>query len=133
MEPRVYFEQNVSPEALTGCWLWTKGYGGNGYPIMYHNGVSYKASRFSYETYKEVLKSEQVVRHLCHNTACVNPSHLMAGSQEDNMQDSVKSGRLNKKLTDEQVQSILKEYVPYVVSLTSLAIKYNFLYSFNIL
>jgi len=125
MEPRVYFEQNVSPEALTGCWLWTKGYGGNGYPVMYHKGGAYKVSRFSYETYKEELKSGQVVRHLCHNPSCVNPSHLIAGSQTDNMQDSVKSGRLNKKLTDENVLAILEEYVPFSVSLKTLAIKYG--------
>lgn len=125
MESRVYFEQNVSPEALTGCWLWTKGYGGNGYPTMYHKGGAYKVSRFSYETYKEALKPGQVVRHLCHNPSCVNPSHLISGSQTDNMQDSVKSGRLNKKLTDENVLAILEEYVPFSVSLKTLAIKYG--------
>lgn len=119
------FLKKVSPEGITGCWLWAGGYGGNGYPIMSLNGGAKKASRFAYETYKGEIYVGNVIRHLCHTPACVNPVHLEQGTQSDNVQDSLLSGRLKQKLSDEDVLNILKEYTPYVVSLQMLADKYG--------
>jgi hypothetical protein len=35
-----------------------------------------------------------VIMHTCDNPRCVNPIHLRAGTQKDNMQDAKKKGRL---------------------------------------
>jgi len=119
------FESFVSPEPLTGCWLWTGGYTGNGYPIMSLDGKAKRANRFSYEEHKGEIYVGNVIRHLCHTPSCVNPAHLEQGTQFQNVEDSLYSGRLNIKLTNEDVLNILKEYKPYEVSLKQLATKYG--------
>lgn len=118
-------EKHSTPGPNTGCWLWLRGYAGNGYPHLYLKGKSYKASRYVYETYVGALSKNEVVRHKCHNPACVNPLHLLKGTQHENIKDSCVSGRMNIKLTDVEVLSILQEYIPYVVSLNTLAKKYK--------
>lgn len=61
---------------------------------------------------------DRVIRHTCDNRRCVNPKHLLIGSQQDNIQDMVDRNRLPKGykhrrtvLTVEQVDYIIKNYV----------------------
>ena len=47
----------------------------------------------------ELMGEREVVRHLCHNRACVNPEHLVIGSYQQNTQDEAErlySGRDSK-------------------------------------
>lgn len=37
----------------------------------------------------ECQSRERVVRHLCHNRACINPDHLTIGSQAENIHDQL--------------------------------------------
>lgn len=39
-------------------------------------------------------RADQVVMHLCNNRACVNPGHLRAGTQMENIHQSVREGRM---------------------------------------
>lgn len=54
-----------------------------------------------------------VVRHTCDNPPCVEPSHLILGTQADNVADAVERGRTcrgerraNAKLTEDDVRAI---------------------------
>lgn len=62
----------------------------------------------------ENLTSKEVIRHTCDNTRCINPFHLIIGTQADNMKDKVSRDRQSKgedhyatTLTEDQVRSIL--------------------------
>jgi DNA invertase Pin-like site-specific DNA recombinase len=68
--------------------------------------------------------------HTCDNPSCVNPEHLFAGTNADNMRDKAQKGRskvpVGEKhgkaiLTEPQVRRILKDPRPY----TEIATQYN--------
>ena len=70
-----------------GCWLWTSKKTPAGYGQFQHEGVIRYAHRVSYEMTNGTLNPGQVVDHLCHNTSCVNPAHLRAATQPQNLQN----------------------------------------------
>ena len=43
-----------------------------------------------------VIPAGMVVRHTCHNPACVNPDHLLLGTHQDNVNDCIAAGRRAK-------------------------------------
>lgn len=66
-----------------GCWLWTAKVSKGGYGVV--SGKSLLAHRVSYETYKGLIPDGLVVDHLCRVTHCVNPDHLEAVTQKENL------------------------------------------------
>ena len=57
------------------------------------------------------IKENLLLRHTCHNPLCINPDHLLEGTDKDNASDMVEAGRSldqrgsrnhNSKLTEEQ-------------------------------
>lgn len=86
------------------------------------NGVQYlRIHRASYAYYIGELEDDEVVRHTCDNPSCINPSHLIKGSHQENMNDRRKAGNYlaenmgTSKLTKEQVLSInslIEEGIP---------------------
>lgn len=70
---------------LEGCWeLKTH----NAPKTITVNGFTDLAYRFiSTILEADLMGDREVVRHLCHNRACVCPDHLVIGSQQQNAQD----------------------------------------------
>lgn len=52
------------------------------------------AHKFSFEAFVGPVPRGHVVRHRCHNRRCVNPDHLMVGTQRDNIHDAMERGTL---------------------------------------
>lgn len=73
------------------CWIWT-GYrcnSGYGRMTFEQDGriVTWLAHRLAWKFENGSIGEGAVIRHKCHNRACVNPAHLEDGTQADNMED----------------------------------------------
>ena len=101
-----------------GCWLWQAGKYAKGYGMFSlgrfvdrRQHVEY-AHRIAYVLAKGDIPQGRVVRHRCDTPACVNPDHLLLGTQADNVNDAAVQGHYsgprpgNRKLTDAQVEYI---------------------------
>lgn len=80
------------PEA--GCWIWegalSAGYG------SFRNTrkePTKSAHRESYKAFYGNIPKGMHVLHRCDVRACCNPHHLMLGTNQDNIEDSVRKGR----------------------------------------
>ena len=96
-----------------GCWIWTRGGSPLGYGAFWSEGKVKRAHRVSYELYVGPIPEGLVIRHLCHNPACVNPEHLLPGTQQENVNDTKLarriprgSERIMSKLTERNILSI---------------------------
>lgn len=87
------FYDSVIPVTETGCWLFEKGYLVEGYAYFSANGRRYRAHRWSYEQFVGPIGEGLVVRHICDVPCCVNPRHLILGTQAENNQDCVSRQR----------------------------------------
>lgn len=98
------------------CWPWTGGRDKvRGYGTIQIKGVFWRASRLSWWVNKGPIPDGLVVRHRCDNPICVNPAHLLLGTQLDNIRDRQERGRQAlgeragaAKLTEDLVVEILR-------------------------
>lgn len=103
-------------DRTSGCWIWAFSSNGNGYGV-----VPTGSQKHSYVHRRAVELDGRdinglVVRHVCDNPSCYNPSHLITGSHADNSQDAVDRGRWARgeshgmaKLTANDVRTIRQE------------------------
>jgi hypothetical protein len=92
----------------TGCWLYTGTLISNGYGNMSFRGKAEYTHRIAALLYLDFdLGSGLCVLHKCDTPACFNPDHLMIGTQQENMRDAARRGRMGGyRLTAEQVGEI---------------------------
>lgn len=76
----------------SGCWEWISESEAR-YPLVQIDGVRDRAHRFAWRRVNGPIPDGMVVRHTCDNTICVNPDHLILGTQADNMRDMDERGR----------------------------------------
>lgn len=95
------------------CWRWTGWLDRDGYGRFKANKQLFQAHRYAFFLATGSHADGLHVRHSCDNPWCVNPDHLEAGSQLDNMSDRNGKGRTAKgehngraKLTQSQVDEI---------------------------
>lgn len=90
------------------CWNWTGKTGRNRSGMLYgkmtfryqcgphkgkvYNMAAHRASVKAFHKGKRITP-KTVVMHLCNNSLCVNPAHLMGGTQSKNIRQCVKDGR----------------------------------------
>ena len=86
------------------CWPWMGGCTGANYGALWFNNKQYRAHHVSYMIFNGEIKKGLLIRHTCDNSVCVNPKHLITGTQSDNLIDALKRGRLpNHSLNEDQV------------------------------
>lgn len=99
------------PEPNSGCWLWLSYVDKDGYGKFTVDGKSYGAHRISFNIFKSSIADDDVIRHTCDNPFCVNPDHLLQGTEWDNIQDRNTRGRTaTRRLTDAEVVEVRKRH-----------------------
>ena len=90
----------ISPEPMSGCWLWTgatdrHGYGRiwSGFKTSAGNKQTWIVPRVSYEQHVGPIPDGMVVRHKCDNPYCAAPHHLELGTMKENTKDMMDRGR----------------------------------------
>lgn len=103
------------PEPNTGCWLWLGNYSKEGYGrLVAKRTLGFgSAHRLSYFIHNGDFDRSKIVMHKCDVPTCVNPDHLILGTNDENMADMVAKKRaaigeknVKAKLTSEQVLQI---------------------------
>ncbi|MES2348458.1 MAG: HNH endonuclease [Pseudomonadota bacterium] len=110
MQERIIANSVLDPESVyagSSCWLWLGKRRPNRSGMFYgfltmrfksgpRKGKVHNAAvhRLVVEVFKgRRVTPRMVVMHLCNNTLCCNPEHLLGGSQKKNVQQCVKDGR----------------------------------------
>lgn len=111
------FCEKVDVRLDGGCWEWVGWKNPGGYGRIRDDPPSRRAlcaHRVSYSLLVEPIPQGAIIMHTCDNPGCVNPAHLMAGTQLDNMRDKSRKGRHGTaKLTAEQVGEIKRDHRPH--------------------
>jgi hypothetical protein len=84
------FWDKVDIGSRNECWPW-RAFGHKGYGRYCDGGKKVRAHRYSFFIYNGFYPP--VVMHTCDNPPCVNPGHLIDGTQALNAQDMVAKGR----------------------------------------
>lgn len=89
----------VRRDERTGCLLYTGSKDGDGYgTVSTRRGCApAKAHRLAYEHAFGAIPAGHDVCHRCDTPACIEPTHLFAGTRTDNMRDCRTKGRLRPK------------------------------------
>lgn len=115
MTPDERFLSNFDRVTESGCWIWTGGTDECGYGRILVGKHRMKAHRYAYTLHIGPIPEGAYICHHCDVPSCVNPAHLFAGTQQDNVDDCVRKGRRvpakgerNRaaKLTEQQVREI---------------------------
>lgn len=93
------FWEKVKVSGTDDCWEWQGTPDRHGYGRINTSSPNVKsifAHRLSYQIANGEIPDGMVIMHACDNPSCVNPRHLSAGSQSDNLQDAAIKNRMCK-------------------------------------
>lgn len=85
----------------TGCWIWQRSVGHDGYGRCARRGRWYLAHRLFWQELRGPIPDGMVMDHLCGVRSCVNPDHLDIVTRTENSRRSDTT-----KLTQDQVMEI---------------------------
>jgi len=95
------------------CLNWTGYRQPDGYGRVTVRNRQWKAHRLAYRDAWGNIPEGLIVRHKCDNPSCVNPSHLVLGTDADNYRDRVKRGRNGIKIDAAQARAIKSDRRTY--------------------
>lgn len=87
------FSDSYVTEPMSGCWIWLGTITAHGYGEFWGGGIRVKAHRYSYKLHNGGIPDGAHILHKCDTPCCVNPDHLFAGTNLENIADKVAKGR----------------------------------------
>ena len=109
-----YFPKNYQDEnVIDSCWMWEGAISASKYGSIFYGNKSYLAHRMSYIIFNGPIEIDQLVRHTCDNPCCVNPKHLILGSNSDNIIDMVKRNPRSTITLNEECVKVIKWMLKY--------------------
>ena len=113
-----------------GCWYCEAGGDSAPYGKIYYEGRTIDNHIASWIVHKGPIPEGKSILHSCDYKRCINPEHLFAGTQQDNIDDMIAKGRKapahpQAKLTKEQVIQIKNALITEEYTQTELAKLYG--------
>jgi hypothetical protein len=87
------FNHLVEKAGPDDCWTWKGPTDTDRYGRASVLSKRMSAHRVAFQLANGPVPKQLVVRHTCDNRMCCNPAHLLAGSQQQNVQDRVDRNR----------------------------------------
>lgn len=121
------FLSSIQEDPETGCHLWVKAISVQGYGRFWINGRRWPAHVIAWIRENGLIETEYtltkrgtyrpivIVRHTCDVRNCVNPEHLLLGTDQDNSDDKIARSR----------QRWSKTHCPQGHLFTEASIRYN--------
>lgn len=91
------FMAKVEKCEQSGCWHWLGALNGGGYGSFWTGEKDQMAHRFSYGLFVGNIPSGMVVDHGCKKRHCVNPGHLEAITQSENVLRGIAPGLASER------------------------------------
>lgn len=87
------FWSRVEVRKRNQCWPWRYGPNDQGYGEFRTDDDHTEAHRIAFAIVNGAIPDGAIIRHSCDNPLCCNPSHLKAGTHQDNVADRVARDR----------------------------------------
>lgn len=91
-------------EKVNDCLIWTGAVNTDGYAHRFGNEKVHRSVFFLVNGFYP-----EVVRHSCDTPLCINPEHLLAGDNLDNVRDRVARGRSKGHVPEEEMEFVRSE------------------------
>lgn len=91
--PNDFWAQVNFRDSPSDCWIWCGKRSDFGHGVYLAFGRAVPAHRVANELVEGPIPYHLVIRHRCDNAPCVNPAHLIRGTQDENRADMVSRGR----------------------------------------
>ena len=75
------------------CWFWIGADGDNGYGKHRWRDILYQAHRIAYYFHYKQDPEDYQIDHICNNSMCCNPKHLIPATHQENMDRMLQSLR----------------------------------------
>ena len=98
---------NLVNAICSPCLIWRHSLTAGGYGYLQINGRPRRARRVAYEMTRGTISTNQLILHMCHRRACVQPAHLYLGTAQDNATgrcDRFQKGHYHQRHTWAEVQ-----------------------------